>query len=181
MPAPRIVAATPDDFPAIERIARLTWPDTFGGILSTRQIEYMLDRMYRPEALADQVAQGHVFHLLLDAAQPTRTPYIREAATRYRPVGYVSHQVDYLPGTTKIHKLYVLPAVQGRGFGKALIDRVEGRARRAGQSTLRLDVNYQNPAVDFYQRLGFVRLDRFDTDIGNGYLMEDWRMEKALP
>ncbi len=180
MLAPRIVAATPNDFAAIERIARLTWPDTFSSILSAQQIEYMLDRMYRPEALANQLAQGHVYHLLLDADRSPETPYTREAATRYRPAGYVSHQIDYLPDTTKIHKLYVLPGAQGRGFGKALVKKVAGLARRAGQSALRLDVNYQNPAVDFYQRLGFAKLDRFDTAIGNGFLMEDWRMEKPL-
>ena len=180
MPSPRIIPAATGDFAAIERIARLTWPDTFHDILSTQQIEYMLDRMYRPEALAQQVAEGHVFHLLLDADRAIATDYSRQSGTRYRPVGYVSHQLDYLPGTTKVHKLYVLPGAHGRGFGRALLKKVEIIARRAGQSALRLDVNYQNRAVDFYERVGFRKIDRFDTEIGNGFLMEDWRMEKQL-
>ncbi|WP_420458837.1 GNAT family N-acetyltransferase [Neolewinella sp.] len=178
--SPRIVRATPADHPAIERIARLTWPDTFSGILSTTQIDYMLGRMYSPAALAEQVEQGHVFHLLLNADTATNDDYSGQSATRYRPVGYVSHQSEYLPGTTKIHKLYLLPGTQGRGFGRLLVEHVEHVARRAGQERLRLDVNYQNRAVDFYVHLGFAKLERFDTDIGNGFLMEDWRMEKTL-
>ncbi|CAH1000642.1 hypothetical protein LEM8419_01776 [Neolewinella maritima] len=177
--APRIVRATPADLPAIERIARLTWPETFKGILSTDQIAYMLDRMYRPAALTAQLAQGHVFDLLLDADRTT-DDYSGQTGMRYRPVGYVSHELDYAPGITKIHKLYLLPGAQGQGFGRLLIDHVARAARRAGQQHLRLDVNYQNSAVDFYSYLGFAKIGRFDTDIGEGYLMEDWRMERPL-
>ncbi len=140
----------------------------------------MLGRMYRPAALAEQVEQGHVFHLLLDADTATNDDYSGQSTTRYRPVGYVSHEIDYLPGTTKIHKLYLLPGTQGRGFGRLLVEHVERTARRAGQQRLCLDVNYQNKAVDFYAHLGFTKLERFDTDIGHGYLMEDWRMDKVL-
>jgi ribosomal protein S18 acetylase RimI-like enzyme len=175
----RIVLATPEDFPHIERIARATWPDTFGSILSAEQIDYMLDLMYRKEALCEQLERGHVFHLLLDADRPERSDYSGRA-TRFRPVAYVSHEIDYLPRTTKIHKLYVLPGAQGKGFGKALIDHVVRLARRRDQQKLRLDVNYQNRAVDFYRRLGFQKIARHDTQIGNGYLMEDWQMELIL-
>ena len=176
----RIVAATPSDYPIIERIARATWPDTFAGILTSLQIEYMLERMYRPEAIAEQVGEGHVFHLLLAPDRLSASEYSGQPAIRYRPVGYVSHQLDYLPGTTKIHKIYLLPATQGVGYGRLLLNHVETIVRRTGQERLRLDVNYQNRAVTFYEHLGFTKLDRFDTDIGNGFLMEDWRMEKRL-
>ncbi|MBB4078857.1 ribosomal protein S18 acetylase RimI-like enzyme [Lewinella aquimaris] len=176
----RIVPATAADFPTIERLARLIWPETFGSILSTAQIEYMLDLMYSEAALMEQVKKGHVFHLLLDALGDETSGYSHHAQLRYRPVGYVSHEVNNLPGTTKIHKIYLLPGTQGRGYGRALIDKVEAIARRANQTKLRLDVNFQNPAVSFYEHLGFRKIDRFDTEIGQGYLMEDWRMEKTL-
>ncbi|MCP9237475.1 GNAT family N-acetyltransferase [Lewinella sp. JB7] len=176
----RIVPATAADYSSIEQIARRTWPETFGGILSTEQIEYMLQMMYRPEAIAEQVARGHVFHLLLDALGRETSDYGPQSLLRYRPVGYVSHELDHLPNTTKIHKIYLLPGTQGRGFGRALIEWVERIARREGQQRLRLDVNYQNPAVSFYEHLGFVKVGRHDTDIGRGFLMEDWQMEKEF-
>jgi ribosomal protein S18 acetylase RimI-like enzyme len=175
----RIIPATPADLPLIERLARATWPATFGDIISAEQIEYMLHRMYRPEALEEQLAKGHVFHLILERAGTKAEDYAG-SSVQYRPVGYVSHELDYRPAATKIHKLYVLPGTQGKGFGRALVQKVERIARRAGQRALRLDVNYQNPAVGFYERLGFEKVERFDTEIGNGYLMEDWRMVKLL-
>lgn len=176
----RIVPATVADYPIIERLAQQTWPDTFGSILSEEQINYMLHLMYRPEALAEQVKKGHVFHLLLERIEVTPRAYLKELVVRYQPVGYVSHQLDHEAGKTKIHKIYVLPDRQGRGYGKALVKFVERLALRAGQGSLRLDVNYRNGAVDFYEHLGFVKLGRYDTDIGNGYRMEDWQMEKTL-
>ncbi|WP_116128149.1 GNAT family N-acetyltransferase [Lewinella sp. IMCC34183] len=181
MPSPtqRIVRATAADIPIIEQLARQVWPVTFGPILSPAQIDYMLDRMYRPEALKQQLADGHVFHLLLDGEGPVAGAYTT-GTVRYRPVGYVSHQLNYLRDTTKIHKLYVLPETQGKGYGRLLVRKVEGLARRSGQKALRLDVNYQNPAIAFYERLGFEKLERYDTDIGDGFLMEDWVMIKLL-
>ena len=180
MDTTRIVRATPEDIPTIERLARVTWPDTFRDILSTAQIEYMLTMMYAPASLREQMDRGHIFHLLLAHDPQAFTGTYAGVGARYRAVGYVSHEPDYLQETAKIHKLYVVPGAQGRGYGRALVRRVESEARRAGQLRLRLDVNYQNKAVDFYERLGFVKVGRHDTEIGNGYLMEDWQMEKTI-
>lgn len=176
----RIVAATPAEYATIREIAHATWPDTFGEILSEAQIDYMLELMYNVEELARQVEKGVVFRLLLaaTAGEVKASPdYAAGTYQQYQPVGYVGYQLDYLPGTTKIHKLYLLPSTQGNGFGRGLIEDVVCIARRAGQSTLRLDVNYQNRAIGFYEYLGFVKTERCTTDIGNGYLMEDWIME----
>ncbi|MFK8163443.1 MAG: GNAT family N-acetyltransferase [Lewinella sp.] len=180
----RILPVTAAEHETIQQIAHATWPDTFGDILSEAQIEYMLGMMYSLEAMQEQVVLGHVFHLLVEEQTGHKNsdyPVGASAtARRYEPVAYVSHQLNYKPGTTKIHKLYALPSVQGKGYGKAMIHKVEAIARAAGQQTLRLDVNYENKAVGFYEYLGFEKVGRYDTDIGHGYLMEDWIMEKAL-
>ncbi|MGB3798932.1 MAG: GNAT family N-acetyltransferase [Lewinella sp.] len=175
----RILPATADDVATIERIAHETWPDTFGDILSDEQIAYMLHMMYRPEALRQQMADGHVFHLLLAVDENVTSDYFGRSR-RFRAVGYVSHEMDQAPGATKIHKLYVLPNMQGRGLGRKLIDKVESIATRSGQLALKLDVNYQNPAIEFYERLGFEKVERYDTNIGQDFVMQDWRMVKLL-
>jgi ribosomal protein S18 acetylase RimI-like enzyme len=179
----RILSATSAEYITIQKIAHATWPDTFGDILSKKQIDYMLEMMYSLEAMQEQVAKGHVFYLLLEGASNQKanaSDDLLAKATRCEPVAYFSYQLDYQPGTTKIHKLYALPSRQGKGYGKAMIDKAEVIARAAGQQTLRLDVNYENKAVGFYEYLGFEKVGRYDTNIGQGYLMEDWIMEKAL-
>lgn len=164
---PRICPASPADYPTIERIARLTWPDTFGSILSVAQLNYMLDWMYSQQAIAEQVEQkGHVFLMAFND--------VGEA------VGYVSYEVDYDPAITKIHKLYLLPQTQGQGIGRLLIDEVARRALAVGNTALSLNVNRQNRAVQFYERMGFSVVAHEDIDIGNGFLMQDYVMQKPL-
>lgn len=165
MPLFHIRPASSQDFASITDLAHRTWPATFGDILSPAQIAYMLEMMYAPAALEAQTAKGHRFLLALQNEQP---------------MGYTSYELDYLQGVTKIHKLYVLPPMQGSGLGRQLIDQVAAIATAADQQRLRLDVNYQNKAVGFYEHLGFQIIGRQDTDIGQGFLMEDYVMEKEL-
>ncbi len=168
---PTIRPALPAEYPTIELIAHATWPSAYGEILTPEQIEYMLAMMYTPEAIAEHSAKGQSFYVLETVDLQLHEKQI---------VGYVSHQFDYLPGTTKIHKLYALPAVQGKGFGRLMVEHVADQARAAGQQKLRLDVNYKNRAIGFYEKIGFHKTERCNTAIGNGYLMEDWIMEREL-
>lgn len=158
--------ANVDDFETIRSIAKVTWPITFGEILSPEQISYMMKMMYGMDSLIDQTEnKGHVFILVL-----LNRSY----------VGYVSYQLNYLEDTCKIHKLYFLPKAQGKGIGRSTVRYVEQIARSTNQKVLRLDVNYKNSAVDFYKAIGMKKVDEVTTEIGQGFLMEDYIFEKQL-
>lgn len=179
----RIVRADESDVKTIESIARRTWPDAYADLIPAPQIDYMLDLMYAPAAIIKQMADGILFNLLLETENdfPANNGNSYSGrGNRFRAVGFSGHEYNYEPGTTKLHKLYVLPGTQGKGYGRKLIRKVERQARYEGQRRLRLDVNYQNPALEFYEHLGFRKLRRHDTEIGHGYLMEDWQLEKGL-
>ena len=49
-----------------------------------------------------------------------------------------------------------------------------------GAKKLSLNVNRQNQAAHFYQKAGFSITATEDIDIGNGYYMNDYIMEKDL-
>ncbi len=156
------------DLPIIRRIALRTWPVTFRSILSREQIDYMLDWLYTEASLHGQMhGQGHTFLLA-------------RAGDEY--LGFASCEPNY-QGTdkTKLHKLYVLPEAHGHGVGRALVGAVTEIAQRHGNSALRLNVNRQIIAIRFYRRLGFDIIAEENIPIGNGFLMEDFIMEKGLP
>ena len=160
--------ATGADFATIRDIAHRTWPVTFADILSPEQMAYMLDMMYSEAALREQTgARGHRFLLAEDAGG--------------EPTGYASFELHYRPRTTKLHKLYVLPEAQGRGVGQTLTAAVERAAREGGDEVLRLDVNRDNRAVGFYERAGFTKVAEAVTDIGRGYVMDDFVYERPVP
>lgn len=163
----KIITAEEQHFNVIKQIAYETWPHTFGNILSTDQIGYMLKLMYDVNAITKQVVElGHTFIL---------------AAENNAYYGYASYEVNYKQHpVTKIHKLYILPNVQGKGIGKMLIEYVESEARRNHNQHLTLNVNRENKAVEFYERMGFIKQGEEDIDIGKGFLMQDAVMQKQV-
>lgn len=155
-----------EDFQIINDLALKTWYDTYDKILSAEQLKYMLDMMYSLTAITEQIAvKGHHFLLLSEEDN-----YL----------GFASYEVNYLSGVTKLHKLYVLPETQGRGAGRLLISKIEETAVRNGNNTVSLNVNRYNSAVNFYLKNGYTKAGEEDINIGNGYLMEDFIMEKSL-
>lgn len=162
-----IKEANSRDFPVIRDIAHRTWPHTFGSILSPEQIAYMLEWMYSLPSLQEQLEKkGHRFLL---------------AKAEDQVLGFASLEHNYKQEKlTKIHKLYVLPNTHGKGIGKALINRIKELAVEKSNTVLTLNVNRYNAAVNFYQHLGFRIVGEENISIGEGFLMEDYIMEKAL-
>jgi ribosomal protein S18 acetylase RimI-like enzyme len=156
-----------DELLLIQKIAQHTWPSTFAGILSSEQIDYMLNWMYNLQLLESQVDKGHGFLV---------------AEEDGAAIGFAGYELNHLAGSlSKLHKLYLLPSSQGKGVGKALLLEVAKRAREAGQKSLVLNVNKQNKkAIDFYRVLGFVTIRQEVNDIGSGYVMDDDVMELSL-
>ena len=155
-----------EDFEIINDLAIKTWHDAYDKILSAEQVTYMLDMMYSLAAITEQISiKGHHFLLLSED-------------DKY--LGFASYELNYLSGITKLHKLYVLPETQGRGAGRLLISKIEEAAANNNNDKVSLNVNRYNSAVHFYLKNGYAKTREEDINIGNGYLMEDFIMEKSL-
>ncbi len=159
--------ATTEDIPAIGMLAQNIWPVAYRGLLTEDQLQYMLRLFYNPAALYQQMMEkGHHF-LMVDIDE--------------EPVGFTSYSAIEPVGTFKLHKLYVRTDIQGKGIGRALIDAVIDDILPLGANSLILNVKRDNDkAIEFYKRLGFSILCNEDIDIGNGYFLVDYRMEKKL-
>ena len=162
-----ISEATIKDIKVIREIAFKTWPVTYGEILSRAQIDYMLDLFYSEETLTDKLVNiGHCFLLLKEHAD-----YL----------GYASYEHHYLnTNCTRLHKLYLLQDAQARGLGKLVLEKIIALAKDNKSDKISLNVNRFNKAYVFYQKMGFEIIAEEDIPIGQGYLMEDYIMEKQL-
>ena len=80
----------------------------------------------------------------------------------------------------KINKLYVLTDFQGKGAGRALVQKAKERATTTRCKAIFLQVNKVNPAKNFYLQLGFQVREEAVFDIGNGFVMDDYIMEVQL-
>ncbi len=161
-----ISIATIKDLPIIQSLAKQTWPETYGEILSAAQVEYMLEKFYSINALEQNLKSGHILLLY-------------RAHNEYE--GFAGFEInDEFPKTAHLHKLYVLPKMQGKFIGHQLLNDVMMRCKNADCKTLSLNVNRFNKAKTFYEKFGFRNIKNVDIEIGNGYLMEDFILEKVI-
>ncbi len=156
-----------DGFASIRSIAAAVWPIAYGAILSKEQLAYMMEMMYSVAALQQQATENkHHFIVALDDETP---------------VGFASFELNANETKkTKIHKIYVLSNMQGKGIGKQLINFIDREAEKHKQSALFLNVNKHNIAQHFYKKLGFTITQEEVIAIGNGYVMDDYVMEKSI-
>lgn len=157
--------ATPSDIPLIRSLAYPTFSHTYRSILSAEQLDYMLEMMYSEDSMRRQFADGH--HYLLAYADG-------------EAVGYASYNRE---GESLYHlqKLYVLPTRQGEGVGKRLFDAAcSAVGEECPGAAIELNVNRNNSALHFYERMGMTRLRSGDFDIGNGFFMNDYIMGLRL-
>lgn len=156
----KIRKATEQDIFTIRQIAEQTWPEAYGGIITDEQISYMLELMYSDASLQEQMNKGHQF-------------YLAEAGGK--AVGFASVS-DEGSGIFKLNKLYVLPAIQKTGAGKALLQQVMAHAKKNGAVQLILQVNKQNNAKQFYEKNGLKVLEEKVLELDHGFVMDDYIM-----
>jgi len=162
----KITVATQEQLSIVKQLAQDIWYVAYKDIISTDQIDYMLNMMYSIVSLEKQYQNNHVFLLVQDTDSF---------------IGYASYELNFEPThKTKIHKLYVLPHWQSKGVGKLLLDEITHTAKRSNQESLILNVNKYNTAVHFYQKVGFSIAHSTLVDIGNSYVMDDYVMELKI-
>lgn len=154
---------TPPDVPAISALAREIWQASYPGIITQEQIDFMLEQRYGHERLYDDLEDLH--------------KWLDQAFFEGRRIGFAFSEI--YKGEFKLDKLYIHPDAQRQGVGGQLIGHVTERARREGYPCVILQVNKRNTkAINSYRKYGFeVRTSTVD-DIGGGYVMDDYVMEK---
>jgi ribosomal protein S18 acetylase RimI-like enzyme len=158
-----IQPATAEDLPAVAALAEVVWHAHSPGIISVAQIDYMLARMYDLAVLRRELAEGIAYDLGLAEG---------------KPVGFAAYG-PAAGAEMKLHKLYVHPQWQRRGLGGRLLAHVEAQARGRGFRTLILGVNKGNhQAIAAYRKNGFAVRASVVSDIGGGFVMDDYIMAK---
>jgi ribosomal protein S18 acetylase RimI-like enzyme len=150
----------------VRRLASEIWWACYPGIISPEQIEYMLGWMYSEEVIQRELTRGVCYELIVFG---------------HDPFGYLAYE-EGAAGDWKLHKLYLLPALQGQGIGLAALEHVCATVGALGGRSLQLTVNKQNlRAIRAYERAGFVKQQAIVNDIGSGFVMDDFLMERTLP
>lgn len=147
-----------DDCGLINQMAGEVFPATYQEILSPGQLDYMMDWMYSPENIRKQMEEeGHVYFIAYEGDEPC---------------GYVSVQQQE-ENVFHLQKIYVLPHFQGAHCGSFLFREAVRYIKEVHPEPclMELNVNRNNKALLFYERMGMRKLREGDFPIGNGYYM----------
>jgi ribosomal protein S18 acetylase RimI-like enzyme len=137
--AVEIRLATEADVPAMQALGVRTWRATYAGVLSEAQIEAGIAEFWNDYSLGSATGARRMLVATVDG----------ELAGLLE-----SDRLD--DGRAVVWKLYVAPEEQGRGIGRALVERHLARAAADGDREVWLE-HYEgnDAAAAFYERLGF--------------------------
>ena len=147
----------------ISGLAYRIWHEWYSGVIPEEQIDYMLDTYHSRDAILKEMDEGYVYKVYTEDG---------------KDIGYCGYHDE--GGRVYIGKLYLLREYRGRGHGREMFDEIERYARSVNAESMYLRVNKSNPTVDIYKKEGFSVIGTPVSDIGNGFVMDDYIMEKPL-
>lgn len=153
-------AVTDTQIEAAAALADEIWHEFFPSVLSAEQIDYMVEKFQSANAMKEQIkTEGYRYFLLLNKGTK---------------VGYtaIRHDGD---GRLFLSKLYVKKECRGKGFATEVFEFLKKYCRENKLTAIWLTVNKHNEtAVSVYKKRGFREIGEGVTDIGNGFVMDDF-------
>ena len=148
----------------VEKLANDIWREHYTSIIGEDQVNYMLEKFQSASAIEAQIREGAFYYLIYYMASPA---------------GYFSY---YLQGNSLfLSKIYVDSKLRGSGLGRFSIDYIEQQARNRELDSITLTVNKNNAnTIAAYKKMGFEIEEAIVMDIGNGFVMDDYKMIKSL-
>jgi ribosomal protein S18 acetylase RimI-like enzyme len=153
------------DFKTIAELAKEIWTEHYTSIIGTDQVNYMLDKFQSETAIQHQIKiDKYNYHII---------------SNKQKPVGYLAFKTE--KNALFLSKIYISKGARGQGLGKLAMNFIEKQAKQSKCKKIYLTVNKQNiNSIKAYQKIGFKTIEALVMDIGNGFVMDDYKMEKAI-
>ncbi|MGO9612408.1 MAG: GNAT family N-acetyltransferase [Dissulfurispiraceae bacterium] len=153
--------ASVQDIPEIQTLASRIWDEAYSELLSKEQIDYMLQMMYSEKVIREELLNGMVWDLIV---------------ANGKSCGYLSYALAE-DNSVKLSKIYIEKNFRGTSIAVDSLERVKKYAVRNGKNYVFLTVNKNNKkAIRAYEKNGFAIMSSVVTDIGQGFLMDDYIM-----
>ena len=150
------------DIPKLAKLTNYIWHEYWTCILTNEQIDYMVEKFQSEKAILNQYKHEKYSYY-----------FINENG---KDIGYfgLSDKKDYL----FLSKLYISKEYRHKGIGTKSFEKIKEIAKAKGYKAIRLTVNKHNTnTINAYNQWGFKTIDAVVTDIGNGFVMDDYIME----
>lgn len=156
-----LIRAENDNIEKLTQLASEIWHEYWPCLLSDEQIEYMVEKFQSSRAIKEQIKNdNYTYYFIVSEGEIA---------------GYagISDKKDYL----FLSKLYIKKDFRHKGLGKLVIEKL----KQMNFPKIQLTVNkYNKNTIDAYLKYGFKIVDSVISDIGCGFVMDDYIMELPL-
>lgn len=151
----------------LAELAREIWTEHYVDIIGREQVDYMLENFQSESAIRAAIREeGHIYYLVSEGGED---------------VGYWAVEPEPGEDRMKLSKIYVRRGMRGQGLGRQMVEAAEELCREHGADALWLAVNKNNTdSIEAYRAMGFQRVGERVKDIGEGFVMDDYIMEKPV-
>lgn len=157
-------ASTDADIRAIAELADEIWHEYFPSVISEEQIDYMVDKFQSYDAIKSAVANDEYKYYM--------------AYHNGEFCAYLGFH-DEGRGTIFISKVYVRADKRGKGIASGMLEKL--RCDYPNAKKWYLTVNRGNSgSIAVYEKRGFKTVRKQCFDIGGGFVMDDYVMEKTF-
>lgn len=147
-------------------VANEVWHEFFPCILSPEQIDYMVDKFQSYDAMKKQMEDGYEYYFLMDNDEIC---------------GYMGIHEETLDKKMFLSKLYLKKEHRGKGYASKALMKLFDMSTQRKLNMVWLTVNKHNEhTIEVYEHMGFAKARTQVADIGNGFVMDDYIMEKVL-
>jgi diamine N-acetyltransferase len=159
-----IEVLTESQLEIVDALAYEIWHEHYEPILGKPQVDYMVEKFQSKAAMKEQIKKGYIYYLIEEES---------------RNIGYIGIQPK--EDELFLSKLYIKSTERSKGHGKKAVLFLEGLAREKKLNKISLTVNKGNvKSIAAYEKIGFKNLGSIVMDIGNGFVMDDYKMEKYI-
>lgn len=160
---------TPEQQEELARLAGAIWHEYWDGRLGAEQTTYMIEQFQSLDAIRRDMAENGYEYWFVRAADDNRV------------VGYTGGHAEPETNRYFISKIYLKAEERGKHFSSAVARFFDGVCRERGLCAMYLTVNKHNElGMRAYHANGFETIDAVVKDIGHGFVMDDYIMERPV-
>lgn len=170
---------TPKEVSHLAQMAGAIWREYWPDLIGEAQTEYMVANFQSLEAIKrDMATENYEYWFILSDTPDART---NEPAGRERIVGYTGGHEEPETDRFFISKIYLFKNERGKGYASEVVRFYENLCKERNLKAMYLTVNKGNDmGIRAYKTKGFETIDAVETDIGSGFIMDDYIMEKCV-
>ncbi len=148
----------------VVNLAYKIWNEHFIPIIGKAQVDYMLEKFQSKKAISEQIKDGFLYYLI---------------RINKECIGYIG--IHPKQDELFLSKIYIRSSERGKGYGRKAIQFLEKLGREKGLKRITLTVNKNNTdTIKAYEKFGFKNTGSVVQDIGSGFIMDDYGMERVV-